>query len=60
VGIFNSGAYGFSMSMLNFHSRPWPAELLIVDGKPNLIRERMTTEDVLRGQLLIQLDKNRV
>jgi len=45
VGIFNSGAYGFSMSMLNFHSHPWPVELLIIDGEPILIRERIKVED---------------
>jgi diaminopimelate decarboxylase len=54
IGIFNSGAYGFSMSMLNFHSHPWPAEVLIVDGKVFLIRERGTHEKVMENQILIK------
>lgn len=39
VGIFNAGAYGFSMSMLNFLSHPWPAEVIVHDQKSYLVRE---------------------
>jgi diaminopimelate decarboxylase len=50
VGIFNCGAYGFSMSMLNFLSHPWPAEALVYQGAVYLVRERGTESDFLRGQ----------
>jgi diaminopimelate decarboxylase len=50
----NAGAYGFSMSS-NYNSRPRPAEVLIVNGKAHLIREREKFEDILRGQIEIDL-----
>lgn len=34
VGFFNCGAYGFSMSMLNFLSHPWPPEVFVHKAKP--------------------------
>ncbi len=39
VGIFNSGAYGLTASMLEFLSHPTPAEVLVDCGKAYLIRE---------------------
>jgi diaminopimelate decarboxylase len=45
----NAGAYGYSMAS-NYNSRFRPAEVLVVDGKARLIRERDTLEDILRGQ----------
>ena len=36
---YNAGAYGFEMSS-NFNSRYKPAEVMIKDGKPVLIRKR--------------------
>jgi len=50
VGVFNAGAYGFSMSMLDFLSHPRPAEILLWNGRPHLIRERSTLEDALSLQ----------
>ncbi len=50
VGFFNAGAYGFSMSLLEFLVHPRPAEVLILDGEPQLIRGRSTFEDTLRYQ----------
>lgn len=47
--IENAGAYGFSMAS-NYNSRFRPAEVLVLDGKAHLIRERDTLEDILRGQ----------
>ena len=47
VGIFQSGAYGFSASPLGFLSHPTPAEVLAVDGASTLIRPRLRWEDVL-------------
>jgi diaminopimelate decarboxylase len=50
----NAGAYGYSMSS-NYNSRFRPAEVLIVNGEPKLIRQRETLEDLLRGQVEIDL-----
>lgn len=46
----NAGAYGFEMSS-NFNSRLKPAEVLVVDGKPHLIRRREVFEDLLKNQI---------
>ncbi|MFC0262547.1 diaminopimelate decarboxylase [Fontibacter flavus] len=54
LAIKNAGAYGFSMSS-NYNSRLRPAEVLILDGKAHLIRERETFEDILRHQVDIGL-----
>jgi diaminopimelate decarboxylase len=50
----NAGAYGFSMSS-NYNSRLKPAEVLIYNGKARLIREREKLEDLIRGQVEIDL-----
>jgi diaminopimelate decarboxylase len=47
---YNAGAYGFQMSS-NFNSRLKPAEVLLLEGKPRLIRKREVFEDLLRGQI---------
>jgi len=49
VAIYNAGAYGFSMSS-NYNSRPLCAEVLVNDGKAELIREAETVEDLWRHQ----------
>ena len=46
----NAGAYGFSMAS-NYNARPRPAEVLVYEGTPYLIRRRETFEDLLRGQV---------
>ncbi|GAB3429958.1 diaminopimelate decarboxylase [Niabella aquatica] len=48
---YNAGAYGFEMSS-NYNSRFKPAEVLVENGVPRLIRKRDVFEDLLRGQLL--------
>lgn len=53
LAIMNAGAYGFSMSS-NYNSRLRPAEVLILDGHPQLIRNRETFEDILRHQVEIK------
>jgi diaminopimelate decarboxylase len=50
---YNAGAYGFEMSS-NFNSRLKPAEVMVIDGKAQLIRKRDVYEDLLRNQ--IELD----
>jgi len=47
---YNAGAYGFEMSS-NFNSRLKPAEVMVKDGKPHLIRARDVFEDLLRKQV---------
>ncbi|MCD6010875.1 MAG: diaminopimelate decarboxylase [Flavipsychrobacter sp.] len=47
----NAGAYGFEMSS-NFNSRLKPAEVLVKDGKAQLIRRADVFEDLLRNQIL--------
>ncbi|TAF34520.1 MAG: diaminopimelate decarboxylase [Cytophagales bacterium] len=49
LAIKNAGAYGFSMSS-QYNSRPRPAEVLIYQGQPHLIRRRETLEDLLQTQ----------
>jgi diaminopimelate decarboxylase len=49
LAIKNAGAYGFSMSS-NYNSRLRPAEVLLLEGKDYLIRERETFADILRNQ----------
>lgn len=50
----NAGAYGFSMAS-NYNSRPRPAEVLIVEGQPKLIRAREQQNDLLKNQVIIDL-----
>jgi diaminopimelate decarboxylase len=50
LAIMNAGAYGFSMSS-HYNSRPKAAEVMAMDGKSRLIRERETLQDLLRGQM---------
>ena len=54
LAIKNAGAYGFMMSS-NYNSRLRPAEVLIVDGKARLIRQRETLEDILKNQIEIEI-----
>ncbi|HLW18976.1 MAG TPA: diaminopimelate decarboxylase [Cyclobacteriaceae bacterium] len=54
VAIKNAGAYGFSMAS-NYNSRLKPAEVLVLGGKVQLIRERETFEDILRHQIDIEI-----
>ncbi len=46
----NAGAYGFEMSS-NFNSRLKPAEVMVLEGKPLLIRKREVFEDLLANQI---------
>lgn len=50
IGVFYSGAYGYSASNLGFLSHPTPAEVLLQGGKAHLLRAAGTPEDVLKGQ----------
>jgi len=50
IGIFNAGAYGFSMSPQLFLSHPSPVEVLVLDGEIIEARRRGTYEDFLLKQ----------
>jgi diaminopimelate decarboxylase len=50
VGIFNAGAYGYSMSPQLFLSHPTPTELLVLDSEIIEARRRGSYEDLLRNQ----------
>jgi diaminopimelate decarboxylase len=47
----NAGAYGMTMAS-NYNSRFRPAEVLIKNGKAELIRRRENLEDILRNQII--------
>lgn len=51
----NAGAYAFSMSS-NYNSRFRPAEVAIHNGKAQLIRKRETIEDLLSGQIEMEIE----
>jgi diaminopimelate decarboxylase len=44
VAVLQSGAYGLTASPVGFLSHPMPAEVLLEDGTPRLIRERGSFE----------------
>lgn len=49
IALMSSGAYGFVMAS-NYNSRPTPVEVL-VDGEDwQIVRERQTLEDLIRGE----------
>ncbi|MCA1729758.1 MAG: type III PLP-dependent enzyme [Actinobacteria bacterium] len=50
IGVFYSGAYGYSASNLGFLSHPTPAEVLVWQGEARLLRSVGKPEDVLKGQ----------
>jgi diaminopimelate decarboxylase len=50
IGVFYSGAYGYSASNLGFLSHPSPAEVLLWHGESHLLRPGGSPEDVLKGQ----------
>jgi diaminopimelate decarboxylase len=52
VGFFNAGAYGYSMSMINFMSLGWPAEVMVDDGRAFVIRKPRLAEDFFDEQPL--------
>ncbi|WNV84480.1 type III PLP-dependent enzyme [Umezawaea sp. Da 62-37] len=52
VGVLRSGAYGPTASPVLFLSHGYPAEVLVLNGRAHLVRERDTTEDLLRHQHL--------
>lgn len=52
LAMTGAGAYGFTMSS-NYNSRPRACEILIVDGKDYVVRERETYERLWEGEYLV-------
>lgn len=50
IGVFYSGAYGYSASNLGFLSHPTPAEVMMSGGEAHLLRTGGRPEDVLAAQ----------
>ena len=54
LAIKNAGAYGYSMAS-TYNSRFRPAEVLVWNGKAQLIRKRDTLDDLLRNQVVADI-----
>ncbi|MFJ4591153.1 type III PLP-dependent enzyme [Kitasatospora sp. NPDC088861] len=52
IGVQRSGAYGPTASPVHFLSHGYPAEVLVLDGRAHLIRERDDVEAMLGRQRL--------
>jgi diaminopimelate decarboxylase len=52
VGIFNAGAYGYTMSMMDFMSLGAPAEVMADRGKIHIIRKSKPPGHVLKDQTI--------
>ncbi|MFG3052743.1 type III PLP-dependent enzyme [Kitasatospora sp. NPDC048239] len=50
IGVLRSGAYGPTASPVHFLGHGYPAEVLMLDGRPHLIREPDRPEDLLDRQ----------
>ena len=49
--VLSAGAYGMTMAD-NYNTRPTPAEVLIVEGKDYLIRERQTIDELITRDIV--------
>ncbi len=54
LAIHNAGAYSMTMAS-NYNSRYRPAEVMVYDGKAQLIRKRENFEDLTRNQVEISM-----
>ena len=50
LAVLSAGAYGMAMAS-NYNTRPRAAEVMIVDGRPLLVRERERAQDLLSGEV---------
>jgi len=55
LAFHNAGAYCFIMAS-NYNSRYRPAEVLWYNGKAHLIRQRETFEDLLKNQVVLEMN----
>jgi diaminopimelate decarboxylase len=49
LAVLTAGAYGYVLAS-NYNTRPRPAEVMVHGNSANLIRERETVEDLIRGE----------
>jgi diaminopimelate decarboxylase len=54
IVIKNAGAYGYTMAS-NYNSRFRPPEVLVYNGKAQLVRKRDTLDDLLRNQVVVEV-----
>ncbi|MBS1487721.1 MAG: diaminopimelate decarboxylase [Bacteroidetes bacterium] len=54
LAIKNAGAYGYTMAS-NYNSRFRPPEILLWNGRAQLIRKRDTLDDLLRNQVIAEI-----
>lgn len=52
IALMSAGAYGFTMSS-NYNSRPLAAEVLVSGDQAQVVRERQTLDDLIRGERLV-------
>lgn len=57
IAITASGAYGPTASPVLFHSQGHPAEVMVLSGKPYLIRHRDEPEDIISRHLLLNFSE---
>lgn len=55
IAILESGAYGYSESMLYFLSHEFPAEYLIIDGTIEKIREGKNADEIIAEQINLNI-----
>ncbi|MDH3258920.1 MAG: diaminopimelate decarboxylase, partial [Deltaproteobacteria bacterium] len=58
LGVFSAGAYGFAMSS-NYNSRPRAVEVLVDGARYEIIRERESLKDIVRGENISSFLKKR-
>ena len=54
MAFMSAGAYGFCMSS-NYNCRPRPPEVMTVDGSFEIIKDRETYSDLIRGERIIEI-----
>ena len=52
IALLSAGAYGFAMAS-NYNTRRLPAEILVDGDKAEVVRERQTWDDVVRGERVL-------
>ena len=50
IAVLSAGAYGMSMAS-NYNSRPRAAEVMVVEGRPRLVRRREATSELFSHEL---------
>lgn len=53
LAVMSAGAYGFTMAS-NYNSRPRAAEVMVTGGRYQVVRERETYEDLIRGEHFLE------